>query len=172
MGEGQDDVAFPSADFLEHLLDLAEFLGSAGALGGAHGLVERDGGELAVELFELVQEAANIVVQEQVHRVAVVAVQVDEGLETALRTAIIAAYRANAQVAWFPASARWHVFSASLRFQVSRFRSTVSRFRFQHFPSSLMYAGFKRIAPAQDTGMDLNDPWISALGLFITGKHS
>ena len=30
----------------------------------------------------------------------------------------------------------------------------------------LMYAGFKRIAPEQDTGMDLNDPWISALGLF------
>ena len=23
----------------------------------------------------------------------------------------------------------------------------------------LMYAGFKRIAPEQDTGMDLNEPW-------------
>jgi hypothetical protein len=30
----------------------------------------------------------------------------------------------------------------------------------------LMYAGFKRIAPEQDTGMDLNEPWLSALGLF------
>jgi Flp pilus assembly protein TadD len=30
----------------------------------------------------------------------------------------------------------------------------------------LMYAGFKRIAPDQDTGMDLNEPWLSALGLF------
>ncbi len=27
----------------------------------------------------------------------------------------------------------------------------------------LMYAGFKRIAPEQDTGMDLNEPWITAL---------
>ena len=35
-----------------------------------------------------------------------------------------------------------------------------------------MYAGFNRIAPAQDTGMDLNEPWISALGFFITAKHS
>jgi len=25
-----------------------------------------------------------------------------------------------------------------------------------------MYAGFKRIAPEQDTGMDLNEPWITA----------
>ena len=30
----------------------------------------------------------------------------------------------------------------------------------------LMYAGFKRIAPEQDTGMDLNEPWITALELF------
>ena len=36
----------------------------------------------------------------------------------------------------------------------------------------LMYAGFKRIAPEQDTGMDLNEPWISALGLFNAGKNS
>jgi len=30
----------------------------------------------------------------------------------------------------------------------------------------LMYAGFKRITPDQDTGMDLNEPWLVALGLF------
>ena len=34
----------------------------------------------------------------------------------------------------------------------------------------LMYAGFKRIAPEQDTGMDLNEPWITALGLFNAGE--
>ena len=34
----------------------------------------------------------------------------------------------------------------------------------------LMYAGFKRIAPDQDTGMDLNEPWITALELFNVGK--
>ena len=34
----------------------------------------------------------------------------------------------------------------------------------------LMYAGFKRIAPDQDTGMDLNEPWITAMGLFNDGK--
>jgi hypothetical protein len=34
----------------------------------------------------------------------------------------------------------------------------------------LMYAGFKRIAPEQDTGMDLNEPWITALKLFNAGK--
>jgi hypothetical protein len=28
-----------------------------------------------------------------------------------------------------------------------------------------------RIAPDQDTGMDLNEPWITALGLFNAGKH-
>jgi hypothetical protein len=33
-----------------------------------------------------------------------------------------------------------------------------------------MYAGFKRIAPEQDTGMDLKEPWITALGLFTVGK--
>ena len=36
----------------------------------------------------------------------------------------------------------------------------------------LMYAGFKRIAPEQDTGMDLNKPWITALELFNAGKSS
>jgi len=36
----------------------------------------------------------------------------------------------------------------------------------------LMYAGFKRIAPDQDTGMDLNEPWITALGLFNVRKRS
>ena len=36
----------------------------------------------------------------------------------------------------------------------------------------LMYAGFKRIAPEQDTGMDLNEPWITALELFNAGKSS
>jgi hypothetical protein len=29
-----------------------------------------------------------------------------------------------------------------------------------------MFAGFKRIAPDQDTGMDLNEPWVAALELF------
>jgi hypothetical protein len=33
-----------------------------------------------------------------------------------------------------------------------------------------MYARFKRIAPDQDNGMDLNAPWITALELFNTGK--
>jgi hypothetical protein len=33
-------------------------------------------------------------------------------------------------------------------------------------------AGFKRIAPEQDTGMDLNEPWITALDLFNAGKRS
>ena len=46
----------------------------------------------------------------------------------------------------------------------------VSGLRFQHFPSSLMYAGLKRIAPDQDTGMDLNEPWITALELFNAGE--
>ena len=36
----------------------------------------------------------------------------------------------------------------------------------------LMYAGFKRIAPEQDTGMDLNEPWITALELFNVRKRS
>ncbi len=30
----------------------------------------------------------------------------------------------------------------------------------------LMFAGFKRIAPDQDVGMDLNEPWVAALELF------
>ena len=32
----------------------------------------------------------------------------------------------------------------------------------------LMYAGFKRIAPEQDTGMDLNEPFLQALSLYRT----
>ena len=36
----------------------------------------------------------------------------------------------------------------------------------------LIYAGFKRIAPDQDAGMDLNEPWITALELFHVGKRS
>jgi hypothetical protein len=35
----------------------------------------------------------------------------------------------------------------------------------------LALAGFKRIAPEQDTGMDLNEPWITALELFNGGKN-
>jgi hypothetical protein len=42
---------------------------------------------------------------------------------------------------------------------------------FQQFPSCLIYAGFKRIAPDQDTGMDLNEPWIAALELLNAGKR-
>ena len=34
----------------------------------------------------------------------------------------------------------------------------------------IMYAGFKRIAPEQETGMDLNEPWITALELFESKK--
>jgi hypothetical protein len=34
-----------------------------------------------------------------------------------------------------------------------------------------MFAGFKRIAPDQDTGMDLNLPWITALELFNRGNQ-
>jgi hypothetical protein len=45
-----------------------------------------------------------------------------------------------------------------------------SAFKFQHFASCLMFAGFKRIAPDQDTGMDLNEPWIAALELFNSAK--
>ena len=33
-----------------------------------------------------------------------------------------------------------------------------------------MYAGFKRIASEQNTGMDLNEPWITALELFNSRK--
>ena len=36
----------------------------------------------------------------------------------------------------------------------------------------LMYAGFKRIAPDQDTGIELNEPWITALELFNAEKSS
>jgi hypothetical protein len=43
---------------------------------------------------------------------------------------------------------------------------------FQHFPSCLMYAGFKRIAPEQDTAMDLNEPRIGTLELLDVGKRS
>jgi hypothetical protein len=45
-----------------------------------------------------------------------------------------------------------------------------SAFKFQHFPSCLMFAGFKRIAPDQETGMDLNEPWVAALELFNSAK--
>jgi hypothetical protein len=33
-----------------------------------------------------------------------------------------------------------------------------------------MYAEFKLIAPEHDTGMDLNEPWITALELFNNRK--
>jgi len=33
-----------------------------------------------------------------------------------------------------------------------------------------MYAGFKRIAPVHDTGMDIKEPWISSLGFFNAGE--
>jgi len=36
----------------------------------------------------------------------------------------------------------------------------------------LMYAAFNRIAPDQATGMDLNEPWITALELFHVDKRS
>jgi hypothetical protein len=32
-----------------------------------------------------------------------------------------------------------------------------------------MYAGFKPLANEQDTAMDLNEPWITALGVFNAG---
>ena len=35
-----------------------------------------------------------------------------------------------------------------------------------------MYAGFKRIATEQDTSMDLNEPWITALELFNADESS
>ena len=34
----------------------------------------------------------------------------------------------------------------------------------------LMYAGFKRIAPEQDTGMDLHEPFLTALDLFTAKR--
>jgi hypothetical protein len=33
-----------------------------------------------------------------------------------------------------------------------------------------MYAGFKRIASDQNTGMDLNDPWITPPDSFDAGQ--
>jgi hypothetical protein len=33
-----------------------------------------------------------------------------------------------------------------------------------------MFAGFKRIAPDQEIGMDLNEPWVAALELFNSAK--
>ena len=35
----------------------------------------------------------------------------------------------------------------------------------------LALAGFKSIVPDQDTGMDLNEPWLTALGLFNAGNR-
>lgn len=35
----------------------------------------------------------------------------------------------------------------------------------------LMYAGFKRIAPEMDSGMDLDDPFLTALQLFEAGEN-
>jgi tetratricopeptide (TPR) repeat protein len=35
----------------------------------------------------------------------------------------------------------------------------------------LMHAGFKRIAPEMDTGMDLEEPWHQALALFHSSEH-
>jgi hypothetical protein len=34
----------------------------------------------------------------------------------------------------------------------------------------LMYAGFKRVAPEQDVGMDLNEPFLTALQLHESGE--
>jgi hypothetical protein len=50
---------------------------------------------------------------------------------------------------------------------VARFASV---FRLQHFPLCLMVAGSKHIDPDQDVGMDRNDPWLRALGLFHGGR--
>ena len=68
-----------------------------------------------------------------------------------------AAYRAKAQVCLVPSQ---------------RPLACVQVSAFQHFPSCLMYAGFKHIAPEQDTGMDLNEPWITSLEFFNAWKHS
>ena len=35
----------------------------------------------------------------------------------------------------------------------------------------LMYAGFKRVAPEHDIGMDLNDPFLAAWSLFNAQKR-
>ena len=34
----------------------------------------------------------------------------------------------------------------------------------------LMYAGFKRVAPEQDVGMDLDEPFLTALQLHESGE--
>ena len=36
----------------------------------------------------------------------------------------------------------------------------------------LMYAGFKRVAPEHDVGMDLNDPFLTALSLYEKQKST
>ena len=36
----------------------------------------------------------------------------------------------------------------------------------------LMYAGFKRISPQHDVGMDLNDPFLTALQLYESGEKN
>ncbi len=36
----------------------------------------------------------------------------------------------------------------------------------------LMHAGFKRLAPEQDTGMDLHEPFLTALGLFNSKRQN
>jgi tetratricopeptide (TPR) repeat protein len=75
---------------------------------------------------------------------------------------------------------------AEITFEVARlgekgldYSSPEQKYRLTAYPEEsfsglqlmcLMYAGFKRIAPDQDTGMDLNEPWLSALGLFNAGR--
>ena len=75
---------------------------------------------------------------------------------------------------------------AEITFEVARlgqkgldYSSPEQKYRLTTYPEEsfsglqlmcLMYAGFKRIAPDQDTGMDLNEPWLTALGLFNRGK--
>ena len=36
----------------------------------------------------------------------------------------------------------------------------------------LMYAGFKRVAPEHDVGMDLNEPFLTALQLYESGEEN
>jgi tetratricopeptide (TPR) repeat protein len=76
---------------------------------------------------------------------------------------------------------------AEITFEVARlgengldYSSPEPKYRLTAYPEELfsglqlmclMYAGFKRIAPDQDTGMDLNEPWVAALELFNAGKH-
>ena len=75
---------------------------------------------------------------------------------------------------------------AEITFEVARlgekgldYSSPEQKYRLTAYPEEsftglqlmcLMYAGFKRIAPDQDTGMDLNEPWITALELFESKK--